>query len=502
MTHAQRRKNLSVESEGHLTEYTAEDIWHICYESDEKQFVKDFAKDVLGLTPAKVISMGALWENMQDGYANLSLCALKKINHFLAKGYKYSDAVMLANLPSAIGEAFFQQNEKDIVNLIDKEKASISESNRIFDITNKLISDYKSLKMEDLAFAEHNYDYTLQEDDIADVNTACAENYGSEWDAFSDEMKSVVVTRVAQLYQGFFFSIKRDYYKRINLADTLKAALAEKYPFLTQNKLKKLYHHSDNAYYPSAHTNEDGILQLGSPARGNLKNPTVLKVLYKIMQNVNKLLKNGIIDSDTIVVIENAREALNDFNMRWAIEEYNSKREMENKAIEEALTDLAKEYHLALPKESVLLARLALYQNSNFTPYNPNESRRLYDKLCEKYKLWLKQGFFDFYTGHPITISELFSPDNLVEVDHILPVSKSFDDSISNKVLSSSRYNSTIKGTKLPCELPNYLVDTAEGTAIIHRIRKTKLSIGKDIHPELLTLIRRTGPSSNGIFGN
>jgi CRISPR-associated endonuclease Csn1 len=116
------------------------------------------------------------------------------------------------------------------------------------------------------------------------------------------------------------------------------------------------------------------------------------------------------------------------------------------------------------------MARLALYQNVNFTPYNPNESRRLYDKLCEKYKLWLKQGFFDFYTGRPITISQLFSPDNLVEVDHILPVSKSFDDSISNKVLSSSRYNSTIKGTKLPCELPNYLVETAEGKPIIDRI--------------------------------
>ena len=69
LTHAQRRKNLSVEADGHLTEYTAEDIWHICYESDEKQFIKDFAKEELGLNPSKVISMGALWENIQDGYS-------------------------------------------------------------------------------------------------------------------------------------------------------------------------------------------------------------------------------------------------------------------------------------------------------------------------------------------------------------------------------------------------------------------------------------------------
>ena len=365
LTHAQRRNNLSVEDKGHLTEYTAEDIWHICYESDEKQFVKDFAKDILHLTPSKVRSMGALWENIQEGYASLSLCALKKINPFLARGYKYSDAVMLANLPTIMGEAAFQQNERDILTLIDKERATISDINRIYDIANKLISDYKSLKMEDLAFAEHNYNYTLQEDDIADVKKACSENYSKEWDDMSDEQKSAIISRVAELYQEFFFSSKRDYYKRVNLSESLKNALAERYPSLTKKKLKKLYHHSDNAYYPVAKTNENGILQLGSPARGNLKNPTVLKVLYKIKQNVNKLLEKGDIDSDTIIVVENAREALNDFNMRWAIEEYNSKRERENKAIEDALNDIANEYHLALPKEGASLARLALYQNVN-----------------------------------------------------------------------------------------------------------------------------------------
>ena len=477
LTHAQRRKKLSVENEGHLTEYTADDIWHICYESDEKQFVKDFAKDVLGLTPSKVKSMGALWEAIQDGYSNLSLCVLKKINPFLAKGYKYSDAVMLANLPSIMGETFFQQNEQDIVNLIDEKKGAISDINRIYDITNKLISDYKALKMEDLAFAEHNFDYILKDDDIADVKNACKENFGKEWETMTEDQQTAIITRIAELYQDFFFSSKRDYYKRINLSEALKEALTEKYPFLTKNKLKKLYHHSDNAYYPAAQANENGILQLGTPARGNLRNPTVLKVLYKIKQNVNKLLLNGNINSDTIIVVENARETLNDFNMRWAIEEYNSKRERENKAIKDALNDIAKEYHLALPKESVTMARLALYQNVNFTPYNPNESRRLYDKLCEKYKLWLKQGFFDFYTGRSISLSELFSPDNLVEVDHILPISKTFDDSISNKVLSSSHYNSAIKGTKLPCELPNYSVDTAEGTAIIHRIHEIEKKV-------------------------
>lgn len=474
LTHADRRRGLKLDEAGHQTTYTAEDIWHICYESDEKQFVKDFAKNELGLPPAKVNSMGALWEAIQDGYSNLSLCALRKINPFLEKGYKYSDAVMLANLPTIMGKDIFEEHEQVILCIIEKEKTRISNVNRDYDVVNKLISAYKSLQLEGLAFAERDYDYTLQEDDVAAVKDACAENYGHEWDKLSDSDKDAVITRVGQLYQDFFFDKKRDYHKRINLADSLKTILMEKFPFLTMSRLKGLYHHSDNAYYPVAKSGSDGIPQLGNPAKAGLNNPSVLKVLYKMKQNVNKLLKDGDIDTDTIVVVENAREELNDFNMRWAIEEYNSKRERERKTIEKALAELSEEFGFTLPKESVHMARLALYQNENFTPYNPNDARKFYDKQYERYLLWLRQGFFDFYTGRPISLTELFSENNLVEVDHILPISKSFDDSISNKVLSSSRYNSSIKGTKLPCELPNYYVDTPEGTAIVNRINDIK----------------------------
>jgi len=470
LTHADRRKGLKLEEAGHQTKYTAEDIWHICFESDEKQFVKDFAKNELNLPTAKVNSMGALWENIQDGYSNLSLCALRKINPFLERGYKYSDAVMVANLPTIMGKEAFEQHEQEILHLIEDERARIAAINRDYDIANKLISEYKSLQLEGLAFAERDYDYTLKEDDIDAVKAACAENYGREWDTMAEGDKGAIITRIAHLYQDFFFSKKRDYYKRINLSDSLKSVMMEQFPFFTKGKLNKLYHHSDNAYYAPAKYGDDGIPRLGSPAKASLANPNVLKVLYKIKQNVNKMLKSGDIDTDTIVVVENAREALNDFNMRWAIEEYNNKREREHKYIEKALNELSAELGFSIPKESVEIARLALYHNENFTPYNPNESHKFYDKLFERYKLWLRQGFIDFYTGRPISLTELFSENNLVEVDHILPISKSFDDSISNKVLSSSRYNSGVKGTKLPCQLPNYQVDTPEGTAIIHRI--------------------------------
>lgn len=481
LKHSERRQKLIdkndkrslsefTEAQGHLTEYSAEDIWHICYESDEKQFVKNFAKDKLGLSLVQVRSIGALWEAIQEGYANLSLCALRKINPFLRKGYKYSDAVLLANLPGIMGNDFFEQHEQEILEMIEIEKARISDLNRIFDITNKLISDYKSLKLEGLAFAEHNYDYSLLDSDITNVKNACTEIYGKDWERLADEYKDAVITRVGQLYQDFFYDKNRDYYKRISITDSLKKALSEKYPFLKKDKIKKLYHHSDNAYYPPAKTNSDGIPQLGSPAKAGLNNPSVLKVLYKIKKNVNELLEKEIIDPDTIVVVETAREKLNDFNMRWAIEEYSKKREKERIEIEKALAPLSKTLGFTLHDGSVEMARLALYQNKDFVPYKL-DNHNFYDKQFEKYKLWLRQRFVDFYTGDYISLSELFSENDLVEVDHILPISKSFDNSISNKVLSSAHYNRVVKGAKLPCELPNYLVETPEGKPIIHRIR-------------------------------
>lgn len=475
LTHSQKRKKEDLEVVGHRTEYTAEDIWHICYESDEKQFVKDFAKNVLGLSPSKVISMGALWEAIQDGYSNLSLCALKKITPFLQKGYNYPDAVLLANLPTIMGQHAFEENEQRILNLIEEEKERVSIKNREYDIANKLIEDYKSLQMEGFAFAEHNYEYILQEDDVIDVRNACELKLCHEWDEMTSEEQNAIIIRIGELYQNFFFSKKRDYYKRESLAESIKGVLLMEFPFLSKARMAKLYHHSNNDYYPSAVPNKDSVLQLGSPKRSGLNNPSVLKVLYKIKNNVNKLLRNGIIDTDTIIVVENARES-NDYNMRWAIEEYDKKREKENKAIEEALDSLTKELRLTLPKDYVSVARLALYQHKDFTPYNPNDSRRLYDKMCEKYKLWLKQGCIDFYTGKPISLKELFSSNNLVEIDHILPLSKSFDDSISNKVLSRTAYNRA-KGIKLLCEMPNYDKDTEEGSAIIKRIDEIKKKV-------------------------
>ena len=57
----------------------------------------------------------------------------------------------------------------------------------------------------------------------------------------------------------------------------------------------------------------------------------------------------------------------------------------------------------------------------------------------EKYKLWLDQKYISPYTGKPIPLSRLFTDD--YEKEHIIPQSRYFDDSFSNKVICEAAVN-------------------------------------------------------------
>lgn len=56
-----------------------------------------------------------------------------------------------------------------------------------------------------------------------------------------------------------------------------------------------------------------------------------------------------------------------------------------------------------------------------------------------KYKLWLEQGYRSPYTGLMIPLNRLFTTD--YEIEHIIPQSRYFDDSLSNKVICESAVN-------------------------------------------------------------
>ena len=56
-----------------------------------------------------------------------------------------------------------------------------------------------------------------------------------------------------------------------------------------------------------------------------------------------------------------------------------------------------------------------------------------------RYKCWLEQKYRSPYTGKMIPLSKLFTP--AYEIEHIIPQSRYFDDSFSNKVICESEVN-------------------------------------------------------------
>lgn len=67
----------------------------------------------------------------------------------------------------------------------------------------------------------------------------------------------------------------------------------------------------------------------------------------------------------------------------------------------------------------------------------------------KRYKLWLEQKYRSPYTGKIIPLNKLFTP--AYEIEHVIPQSRYFDDSLSNKVICESAVNK-LKDNRLGLE--------------------------------------------------
>lgn len=451
--------------------YNAIDLWHVCYTFDEPEYVEEFAKNKLHFDDNQTKQLVRIFGAIQQGYGMLSLKAIKNINRFLQKGLIYTDAVLLAKLPD-----IFKDKWVNAENVLIAEIDGIIYNNRyqkqLFNIVNILIANYKSLEITE-QFANKNYGYRLDSSDFTDIReTAIGEIGEKTWAKKNAEEQNLLLDKIAELYQSFFASEKRDYYKLPKVADALAAFLRERYEFLSEKDLRKIYHPSIIEFYAPSKPEiiEDGrcLRLLGSPVIGALKNPMAMRVLHTLRKQVNALLKatdeygNALIDEDTRVVVETARE-LNDTNMRWAIEAYQREREAENKEYEK----LIREYYpdRLLNKEVIDVVRLACDQhdipeNGNVMLEVPKDKKRtegvpVYKKDITKYRLWLEQGCRCLYTGKIINITNLFD-DNAFDIEHTIPRSQSFDDSLANLTICDAHFNRTIKKNQIPTQLANY----------------------------------------------
>ena len=474
-----RRQNKS--NTEYLATYSAYDLWNICRSADDPEAVTLFAERTLGWDENRSKLLLRLWETIGEGYANLSLKAIRNINYFLRKGLIYSDAVLLAKVPEIIGTTDWDKQERNIIENLVKIKEEHQYEQLVKSITNNLISAHKSLPIE-VTFAFKDYKYTLDASDFKDIDKATIETIGkNKWETYTNEKKVGIRLSVAELYQGYFADRNRNYCRIEKITEKIKIFLMKNYSggnIEFQNRLEALYHHSNFSEY-SQFKHAD---KLASPNIGAIKNPVVMRTLNIMRNKLNQMFENGIVDSSTRVVIETTRD-FNDANKRAAIKKYAEIKETEHTEIEKLIrTTLQYTSDTPINKEYIEKGKILLEQNEKENSIEKIYKDKYFEKNVIKYSLWKEQSGVCMYTGEIINFSDLFD-DNIVDVEHTIPRSKSFDDSLSNLTICKSHYNRLIKKNRIPTELENYEVDckidNKEYTVIKPRLENWKKRIEK-----------------------
>lgn len=160
-------------------------------------------------------------------------------------------------------------------------------------------------------------------------------------------------------------------------------------------------------------------LKLPVPDWNEIRNPVVIRAISEVRKVVNAItLKYG---NPARVHVELAREMSLSKDDRDEI----GKEQLENKNKKEAtIKAYEQEFHVSPSLKQI-----------------------------EKYRLWKDQGGYCPYSGRYIDPALAFCGEdgNYAEIDHIIPYSRSFDDSYTNKVLVFGSENRN-KGNKTPYE--------------------------------------------------
>ena len=424
--------------------YSFEDIWHVLFTFDNREKLKEFASQKLGLAEEAAEQFSKI--KLAQGYATLSLAAIKKLLPYLKKGFKYSHAVYLANMHKVIGAQWLDDSTAAHLAVefeaIEKE---VQRQSRIDEIVNGLVAEHQNAAQR----WGMNPAYQLDDDDRSDIEQKAIAVMGERtWEHLEPENKQAVLHSVGAAYQAYLqhrinTPLNKIFPKKERLHDRIFTYLQETYSLPDEAK-KHIWHPSEQETYAKA-KEIDGIKRLGDPqpiSRG-FKNPMALKTLHQLKKLVNYLLQAGKIDEDTRIVVEIARE-LNDANRRKAIERWQREREKQNAEYTARIREIATECNMALDPAS--------------------------KELLDRYRLWIEQNRECLYTGNIINVCDLFD-GNRYDVEHTVPASMSFDNELKNLTIANAVYNRQVKGNKLPTELPNYHEDAAGYAAIKPRLK-------------------------------
>ena len=188
-------------------------------------------------------------------------------------------------------------------------------------------------------------------------------------------------------------------------------------------------------------------------------NPVVAKSVRQAIKIINEATKKyGIFDD---IVIEMARENNEEDAKKDYIKRQKANHDEKNAAMEKAAFQYNGKKEL------------------------PDSIFHGHKELATKIRLWHQQGEKCLYTGKNIPISDLIHNQYKYEIDHILPLSLSFDDSLSNKVLVLATSNQE-KGQRTPFQALDSMDDAWSYREFKSYVKDSKL-LGNKKKDYLLT---------------
>lgn len=139
----------------------------------------------------------------------------------------------------------------------------------------------------------------------------------------------------------------------------------------------------------------------------SLRNPTVEKITNQLINLVNAILQDPELGRPDEIRVEMGRELKQNAEQRNRTFKNNNERDRERREIEEIL----KEHNV----------------------------KKITTSLIEKYRLWEETGKTSLYTGNPISLGAILNGE--IDVEHIIPKARLFDDSFLNKTLCERHLN-------------------------------------------------------------
>jgi len=178
-----------------------------------------------------------------------------------------------------------------------------------------------------------------------------------------------------------------------------------------------------------------------------LRNPVVEKAISQAIKLVNAVIQNSnyAINQEKFTIrIESTREFKKPKTEREKIRRGNTETDKKREALAAFLNEKRKNNSLSVNREiyknDSIISKFELWLEMGMDKEDATfNSFRLEGKASEKHKLWLECNRICPYSGKIIPLSKLFTSE--VEIEHIIPYSRSLDDSFTNKTLTFSDIN-------------------------------------------------------------